>query len=135
MKTIRFDYWTNLMRCGCGGNVGGNTTVEMDEQEEKAFLDAIELAKEDRDMLGYFKANLSPSLSEKISKAIVEDFRRVMAKDAIDIVGKGVFSPEMTDEEFDNMSDEELVDRLVAETDYSDEEDDYVIVDIEIIND
>lgn len=50
------------------------------------------------------------------------------------MVGKDVFSSEMTDEEFENMSDEELVDRLVAETDYS-EDDDYVIVDIQIIND
>ena len=134
MKTVRFDYWTNLMHCGCGGNVGGNATVELDEQEAKSFLEAIEPAKEDRDMLGYFKANLSPSLSEKLNHAIHSDFRRVMAKDAICMVGKNVFSSNMTDEEFESLSDEELVDRLVAETDYSNEED-YVIVDIEIIND
>lgn len=134
MMTISFNYWTDLMRCGCGGNVGGKTTVALDDQEEKAFLDAIEPAHETRDMLGYFRDNLSPSLSEKICNAITEDFRRVMAQDAIDSVGKEVFSDEMTDEEFDSMSDDELVDRLIAETDYSDEEDDYLIVDIEIIN-
>jgi len=122
------------MRCGCGGNVGGNTTVDLDEQEEKEFYDALEPAKEERDMLGYFKANLSPSLSDKLNSAIIGDFRRVMAQDAIDMVGKDAFSSEMTDEEFENLSDEQLVDRLVAETDYS-EDDDYVIVDIEIIND
>jgi len=122
------------MRCGCGGNVGGNTTVDLDEQEEKEFYDALEPAKEERDMLGYFKANLSPSLSDKLCSTIIGDFRRVMAQDAIDMVGKDVFSSEMTDEEFENMSDEELVDRLIAETDCS-EDDDYVIVDIEIIND
>ena len=133
MKTIRFNYWTNLMRCGCGGNVGGNATVNLDEQEEKAFLEALVPAKEGRDMLGYFRDNLSPSLSEKVIDAIVSDFRRVMAQDAIDMVGKDVFSSEMTDEEFNSLSDEELVDRLVSETDYSDE-DDYVIVDIEIVN-
>ena len=131
MKTIRFNYWTNLMRCGCGGNVGGNAAVNLDEQEEKAFLEALVPAKEGRDMLGYFRDNLSPSLSEKVIDAIVSDFRRVMAQDAIDMVGKDVFSSEMTDEEFNSLSDEELVDRLVSETDYT--EDDYVIVDIEII--
>lgn len=134
MKTVRFNYWTDLMRCGCGGNVGGNTSVVLDETDERSFMDALEQAKEERDMLGYFKANLSPSLSDKICSAITEDFKRVTAKDAIDMVGKDVFSSEMTDEEFENMSDEELVDRLVAETDYS-EDDDYVIVDIEIIHD
>lgn len=133
MKTIRFNYWTNLMRCGCGGNVGGNTAVDLDEHEENAFAEAIDLAKEGRDMLGYFKDHLSPSLSEKVCDAIISDFRRVMAQDAINMVGKDVFSSEMTDEEFNSMSDEELVDRLVSETDYS-EEDDYVIVDIELIN-
>ena len=131
MKTIRFNYWTNLMRCGCGGNVGGTTSVNLDEQEEKAFLDAISPAKEGRDMLGYFRENLSPSLSDRICDAVIADFQRVMAQDAIDMVGKDVFSSEMTDEEFESMSDEELVDRLVSETDYT--EDDYVIVDIEII--
>lgn len=133
MKTIRFNYWTNLMRCGCGGNVGGNAAVNLDEQEEKAFLEALVPAKEGRDMLGYFRDNLSPSLSEKVYDAIISDFRRVMALDAINMVGKDVFSSEMTEEEFNSMSDEELVDRLVSETDYTDEED-YVIVDIEIVN-
>ena len=133
MKTIRFNYWTNLMRCGCGGNVGGNAAVNLDEQEEKAFLEALVPAKEGRDMLGYFRDNLSPSLSEKVYDAIISDFRRVMALDAINMVGKDVFSSEMTEEEFNSMSDEELVDRLVSETEYTDEED-YVIVDIEIVN-
>ena len=133
MKTLRFNYWTNLMRCGCGGNVGGNAAVNLDEQEEKAFLEALVPAKEGRDMLGYFRDNLSPSLSEKVYDAIISDFRRVMALDAINMVGKDVFSSEMTEEEFNSMSDEELVDRLVSETDYTDEED-YVIVDIEIVN-
>ena len=113
--------------------MGGNTAVDLDEQEEKAFLDAISPAKEGRDMLGYFRENLSPSLSDRICDAVITDFRRVMAQDAIDMVGKDVFSSDMTDEEFNSMSDEELVDRLVSETDYS-EEDDYVIVDIELIN-
>ena len=133
MKTIRFNYWTNLMRCGCGGNVGGNAAVNLDEQEEKAFLEALVPAKEGRDMLGYFRDNLSPSLSEKVYDAIISDFRRVMALDAINMVGKDAFSSEMTEEEFNSMSDEELVDRLVSETEYTDEED-YVIVDIEIVN-
>lgn len=131
MKTIRFNYWTNLMRCGCGGNVGGTTSVDLDEQEEKAFLDTIDPAKERRDMLGYFRENLSPSLSDRICGAVIADFQRVMAQDAIDMVGKDVFSSEMTDEEFESMTNEELVDRLVSETDYTEE--DYVIVDIEII--
>ncbi len=131
MKTIRFNYGTNLMRCGCGGNVGGTTAIDLDEQDVKAFKDAVEPAKEGRDMLGYFKANLSPSLSERICDAVIADFRRVMAQNAIYMVGKDVFSSEMTDEEFESMSDEELVDRLVSETDYTEE--DYVIVDIEII--
>lgn len=133
MKTIRFNYWTNLMSCGCGGNVGGYTAVALDEQEEKSFVEAIAPAKEERDMLGYFKDHLSPSLCEKVCEAIISDFRRVMAQDAIDMVGKDVFSSDMTGEEFNSMSDEELVDRLVSETDYS-EEDDYVIVDIELMN-
>ena len=76
---------------------------------------------------------ISPLLSVKVCEAIISDFRRVMAQDAINMVGKDVFSSDMTDEEFNSMSDEELVDRLVSETDYS-EEDDYVIVDIELIN-
>ena len=97
MKTIRFNYWTNLMRCGCGGNVGGNTAVILDEQEEKAFSEAIAPAKEGRDMLGYFKDHLAPSLSEKVCDAIISDFRRVMAQDAINMVGKDVFSSDMTD--------------------------------------
>ena len=109
MKAIRFNYWTDLMRCGCGGNVGGTATVELDEQEEQSFLEAIEPAKEDRDMLGYFRANLSPSLGKKLNDAIVSDFRHVMAQDAICMVGKDVFSSVMTDEEFESLSDEELV--------------------------
>ena len=113
--------------------MGGNTAVILDEQEEKAFSEAIAPAKEGRDMLGYFKDHLAPSLSEKVCDAIISDFRRVMAQDAINMVGKDVFSSDMTDEEFDSMSEEERVDRLVSETDYS-EEDDYVIVDIELIN-
>ena len=77
MKTLRFNYWTNLMRCGCGGNVGGNAAVNLDEQEEKAFLEALVPAKEGRDMLGYFRDNLSPSLSDRICGAVIADFQRV----------------------------------------------------------
>jgi len=132
MKTISFDYWTDLMRCGCGGNVGGSTSITLNDDYATAFIESIVPAMSTRDMLKYFKENLPEELSGIICKTITTDFERVMAYDAICSCGSEVFSSNITEEEFESLTKDQLIDRLLNETEGERGEADYVIVDIEI---
>lgn len=128
MKKIYFEYWTDLMNCGCGGNVGGKCSIELNDADAQTLKDALLPARETRDMLAYFDEHLPKALSENIRSTITNDFKFVTAGDAFDAVGMEVFSE--IPEGYEKMSRSELLERLVSETDYSDME--FTIVDIEI---
>ena len=112
---VTFDFWTNLCGCG-GGNVGGSCTMEMTEEELKLFQEVNGQAKEDEaeNIIDYFEGKMPDELRERIDCAIHTAFDRQEAEDYIRIFGIDCFS-NMSEEEFDDLSMEELIDRCIED--------------------
>ena len=112
---VTFDFWTNLCGCG-GGNVGGSCTMEMTEEELKLFQEVNEQAKENEaeNIIDYFEGKMPDELRERIDCAIHTAFDRQEAEDYIRIFGIDCFS-NMSEEEFDDLSMEELIDRCIED--------------------
>ena len=129
MATVTLDYWTNLCRC-FGSNVGGSCTVEMTEEELALFRKINDQAIEDEaeDVIKYFDGKMPDDLKDKIDYEIYQSFRRVEAEEALDSYGFDCFS-NMSLEEYEEMSREELIERCMEE---ADGELDFYVVEIQI---
>lgn len=112
---VTFDFWTNLCGCG-GGNVGGTCTMEISEDELQVFKQANEMAEEDEaeKIIDYFEGKMPEELRERIDHAIFRAFQRQEAEDSIRCYGIDCFS-NMSEEEFDDLSMEELIDRCIED--------------------
>ena len=130
MATVTIDYWTNLCRC-FGSNVGGSCTIEMTDEELALFREVNEQAKKDgaKNIIMYFDGKLPDELMENIDYEIYQSLSRIEAEDAIDSYGIECFS-DMSEEEYDEMSREELIERCMED---SDGVLDYSIVEIKIL--
>lgn len=130
MATVTIDYWTNLCRC-FGSNVGGSCTIEMTDEELALFREVNEQAQKDgaKNIIMYFDGKLPDDLMENIDYEIYQSLSRIEAEDAIDSYGIECFS-DMSEEEYDEMSREELIERCMED---SDGVLDYSIVEIKIL--
>lgn len=130
MATVTIEYLTNLCRC-FGSNVGGSCTIEMTDEELALFREVNEQAKKDgaKNIIMYFDGKLPDELMENIDYEIYQSLSRIEAEDAIDSYGIECFS-DMSEEEYDEMSREELIERCMED---SDGVLDYSIVEIKIL--
>lgn len=106
-ETMTLNYWTGMMRCGCGGEVGGKIVVPV-TQEEKAYIESCK----DLD-LRVFTQKLKdekPSLLERIHAAAVEALEIQMAEDAY-----GYY--DFSDEKFEGWTYEQQIDYIRKDAD------------------
>jgi hypothetical protein len=117
MATVTIDYWTNLCRC-FGSNVGGSCTIEMTDEELALFREVNEQAIKDgaKNIIMYFDGKLPDELKDNIDYEIYQSLSRIEAEDAIDSYGIECFL-DMSEEEYDELSREELIERCMEESD------------------
>ena len=131
MKNVNFKYWTDMCHC-MGANVGGECSMRLTEEELQLFSEANKkaIAEGADDILAYFEEALPEELAEKIADTIYDDVNRNMAEDALCSCGEECF-PNMSSEEYCELSREELIDRLIEESEpfY-----DYCIVEIKFLD-
>ena len=130
MRTICFDYWSNLREC-CGGSVGDRIYIEMTEEEETLFRDAVKKFKEEfvDDLCEFFHENLPANLACRLENAINHSFDCHMLADAgldYDWVAGLI-----TEDEWEELSFSEQVDLYLKNEPGEDR--DWYYTDIEIV--
>lgn len=105
--------------------------IEMTDEELALFREVNEQAQKDgaKNIFMYFDGKLPNELMENINYEIYQSLSRIEAEDAIDSYGIECFS-DMSEEEYDEMSREELIERCMED---SDGVLDYSIVEIKIL--
>ena len=90
--------------------------MEMSEDELQIFKQANEMAEEDEaeKIIDYFEGKMPEELRERIDHAIFKAFQRQEAEDSIRSYGIDCFS-NMSEEEFYDLSMEELIDRCIED--------------------
>lgn len=103
----------------------------MTDEELALFREVNEQAKKDgaKNIIMYFDGKLPDELMENIDYEIYQSLSRIEAEDAIDSYGIECFS-DMSEEEYDEISREELIERCMKN---SDGVLDYSIVEIKIL--
>lgn len=130
MRTICFDYWSNLREC-CGGSVGDRIYIEMSEEEETLFRDAVKKFKEEfaDDLCEFFHENLPKNLACRLEVSINDSFdRRMLADAGLDY---DWIDGLITEDEWDEMSWDERADLYLKLNPCDDR--DWYYTDIEII--
>ena len=112
MKTVQIDYWTDAMTC-CGQNVGGFVSLELEEKDVEAIQNVLEPARKSGDFLTYIKENLPQELFTRLYDEIQYDFYGDMAEDIIYKMGYEALEDEMSEEEFEEASMSDLVERMM----------------------
>lgn len=131
MKTIVFDYWSNLHEC-CGGSVGDRVFIDMTDEEEALFRDAVKKFKEEfaDDLCEFFHENLPEDLATRLEDAINYSFDRRMLADAG--LEYEYVEDEISEDEWNEMSYDERAD-LYLKLNPCDDDRDWYYTDIKII--
>ena len=106
-ETMTLKYWTGLMRCGCGGEVGGEVTLDV-TPDEKAYLLSCKGLDEKEFTQKLKEENLA--LWERIHSSSVEALEIQMAED---VFGDFDFS----DKKFEGWSHAQKIDYIRKDAD------------------
>lgn len=114
MKKISFKYWTNLCY-NLGTCYSGECTVEMNDEELKLFqIYTRAINDKAKSVIEYLCTLMPKSLIESIDEAIYFDVVYNSAKHDIKVHGIDCFE-DMSWEEFNSLTTEELIERCIEE--------------------